>query len=82
MLPAGGVAVLPGGVGVPAGGVAVLPGGAAVPAAGVAAPGVEICPLVPEPPAGAEPPEGELCATTQVPQLKTINSNVSFVIDI
>jgi len=55
-----------GGVAVPAGGVAVPAGGVAVPAGGVAAPGVELCPAVPEPPAGAVPPEGELCATTQL----------------
>lgn len=82
MLPAGGVAVLPGGVAVLAGGVAVPAGGVAVPAGGVAAPGVEVCPLVPELPEGAVPPDGELCASTQLPQDKTTNSSVTFVIDI
>ena len=62
--------------------MAVLPGAVAVPAGAVAAPGVELCPLVPEPPAGADPPEGELCARTQLPQHKTTDSSVSFVIDI
>ena len=66
----------------PAGGVAVLAGGVAVPAGGVEAPGVELCPLVPEPPAGAPPPDGELCARIQLPQHKTTNNSVSFVIDI
>ena len=66
----------------PAGGVAVLPGGVAVPAGGVAAPGVDVCPLVPDPPAGADPPEGELWASTQLPQHKTTNNSEIFVIDI
>jgi hypothetical protein len=66
----------------PAGGVAVLPGGVAVPAGGVAAPGLELCPAAREPPAGADPPEGEVCARTQLPQHRTTNNNVSFVSDI
>lgn len=74
--------MVPGGVEVPAGGVAVLPGGVAVPAGGVAAPGLELCPAVPEPLAGGELLEGELWAKTQLPQHKTINRNVSFEIDI
>jgi hypothetical protein len=70
------VLVLPGGDVLPAGGVAV-------PAGGVAAPGLGVCPVVPEPPAGADPPEGELWAMTQHPQDKTTkSSNVSFLIDI
>lgn len=44
----------------PVGGVAVLPGGVAVPADRVAALGFELCPAVPELPAGAYPLEGEL----------------------
>jgi len=77
-LPAGGVAV-------PAGGVAVLPGGPAVPPGGVAVPGFELWPAdpeLPELPPGAVPPDHELWASTQLPQHKTTNSNVSFVIDI
>jgi hypothetical protein len=66
------------GVAVPAGGVAVLAGGVAVLAGGVAGePGVEVCPALLEPPAGAAPP-GELCATAQLAQHKTTDSNVSF----
>jgi len=80
-VPAGGVAVPAGGVAVPAGGVAVLLG-VVVPAGGVAAPGVELCPAVPEPPAGAVPPAGELCATTQLAQQRITDNNVIFVIDI
>jgi len=64
-VPAGGVAVPVGGVAVPVGGVAVPAGGVAVPEGGVAVPGVELCPAVPELPAGAVPPAGALCATTQ-----------------
>ncbi len=74
-MPAGGVAV-------PAGGVAVLPGGVAEPAGGVAAPGFELCPAVPELPAGADPPDGELWANNHDPQHRTMNSTVSFEIDI
>jgi hypothetical protein len=37
---------------------------------------------VPDPPAGADPPAGELCATTQLPQHKIADSKVSLVIDI
>lgn len=77
----GGVAVLAGGVAVPAGGVAVPVGGVAVPAGGVAVPGVEVCPAVPELPAGAVPPAGELCATTQTAQHRTTGSKISFFID-
>ena len=80
-VPAGGVAVLPGGVAVPAGGVAVLPGGVAVPAGGVAVAGVELWPAVPAPP-GDVPPDGAVCAITQVPQRRTTERSVSFVIDI
>jgi hypothetical protein len=66
------------GVAVPACGVAVLAGGVAVPAGGVAGePGVELCPALLEPPAGAVPP-GAACATAQLAQHKTIDSNVSF----
>ncbi|HKV76778.1 MAG TPA: hypothetical protein VJP02_01475 [Candidatus Sulfotelmatobacter sp.] len=68
---------------VPPGGVVALPGAVVVPAGGVAAPGFELCPVVPEPPAGADPPEGELWAMTQHPQHNTTkSSNVSFLIDI
>jgi hypothetical protein len=88
-VPAGGVAVLPGGVAVllggvavPAGGVAGLPGGVAVPPGGVAAPGVELWPEDPDPPAGAVPPDGELCATTQVVQPNISVNKVIFDIDI
>jgi hypothetical protein len=54
-----GVAELPGGVVVVPGGVAVLPGGVAVP-------GVWVCPAVPGVPEGGAPPEGAICATTQI----------------
>jgi hypothetical protein len=75
-VPPGEVVVLPGGAVVPAGGVTV-------PAGGVAAPGLGLCPVVPEPPAGADPPEGELWAMTKHPQDKTTkSSNLSFLIDI
>jgi len=75
-VPPGEVVVLPGGAVVPAGGVTV-------PAGGVAAPGLGLCAVVPEPPAGADPPEGELWAMTQHPQDKTTkSSNLSFLIDI
>ena len=54
-----------------------------MPAGGVALPGVELCPAVPEPPAGAAlPPEGEVCAATQAAQHKTIESNVSFFMEV
>jgi hypothetical protein len=81
-VPAGGVAVLPGGVAALPGGVAVLPGGVAVPPGAVVEPGVELWPADPEPPAGAVPPEGELCAITQLAQHRITENNVSFVIDI
>lgn len=72
-----GVAVPAGGVAVLAGGVAVLAGGVAVPAGGVAGdPGVEDCP------AGGAPPEGAVCATAQLAQHSTTDSNVSFDFDI
>jgi hypothetical protein len=77
-----GLVVLPGvlcvapGVVVPA-----VPGVVAVPPGAVVDPGVELCPAVPAPPAGAAPP-AELCATTQLPQHKITDSNVTFVIDI
>lgn len=61
--------------------VPVVPGEVAVPAGAVVEPGVELCPAVPAPPAGAVPP-AELCATTQLPQHKITESNVTFVIDI
>ncbi len=89
-VPAGGVAVPAGGVAVPAGGVAVpVPGpgtgaavgGGAAPGTGAGAPGVELWPAVPDPPAGALPPEGALCATTQVPQHKTTNNSEYFIFD-
>ena len=54
-----------------AGGVAVLAGGVA------GEPGVELCPALLDPPAGAVPP-AELWATTQPAQHKTIDSNVRF----
>jgi len=61
----------------------VLAGGVAVPAGGVAGdPGVELCPAVPELPAGGAPPEGALCAVAQLAQHKTTDSNVSFDFDI
>jgi hypothetical protein len=76
---AGGVAVAAGGVAVPAGGVAGLAGGVALPAGGVAgAPGVELCPAVLEPAAGGAPLDGTLCATAQLAQHNTTDSNVSF----
>ena len=88
-VPAGGVAVPApgaggpaGGVAVPAGGVAVPAGGVAVPAGGVAAPGVELWPADPEPPAGAVPPEEELCATTQLAQHSSTNNSAILVFDI
>ncbi len=87
-VPAGGVAVLPGGVAVPAGGVAVLPGGVAAlpgavaaPPGAVVEPGVELCPAVPAAP-DAAPPDGAVCATTQVAHKRTREASVSFVIDI
>lgn len=70
------------GTGGPAGGVAVPAGGVAVPGGGVVAPGVELCPVDPEPPAGAVPPDGELCATTQLAQHTITNNNAIFVFDI
>jgi len=80
VVPAGGVAVSAGGVAVPGVGEVVVPG---VPAGAVVEPGVELCPAVPVPPAGAVPPPAdELCATTQLPQHKITESNVSLVIDI
>lgn len=73
-----GVAVPAGGAAVLAGGVAVLAGGVAVPAGGVAGdPGVEDCPALPEPLAGGAPPEGAVCATAQVAQHSTTDSNAS-----
>jgi hypothetical protein len=70
-----GVAVPAGGVAVRAGGVAGLAGGVAVLAGGVA--GLELCPSLLEPPAGAAPP-GELWATAQLAQHNTTDSHVSF----
>lgn len=71
-----------GGVAVPAGGVAVLAGGVAVPAGGVAGdPGVDVCPAD-EPPAGRAPPEGAACATAQLAQHNTTESNASLDVDI
>ena len=61
--------------------VPAVPGVVAVPPGAVVDPGVELCPAVPAPPAGAAPP-AELCATTQLPQHKITDSNVTFVIDI
>lgn len=76
VVPAGGVAVL-------AGGVAGLAGGVAVPAGGVAGePGVEDCPAFPEPPAGGAPPEGAVCATAQLAQHSTTDSNANLGFDI
>jgi hypothetical protein len=83
-----GEAVPAGGVAVPAGGVAVLPGGVAVLAGGVAGdpgvgdPGVEVCPADPGLPAGGAPPEGAACATAQLAQHSTADSNASFDVDI
>jgi hypothetical protein len=79
-----GVVVPTGGVAVPAGGVAVLAGGVAVLAGGVAGdPGVEVCPADPGPaPGGTAPPEGVDCATAQLAQQSTTESNVSFDADI
>lgn len=78
-----GVAVPAGGVAVLAGGVAVLAGGVAVPAGGVAGdPGVEDCPALPEPLAGGAPPEGAVCATAQLAQQSTTDSNASLDFDI
>jgi hypothetical protein len=77
-----GVVVPTGGVAVPAGGVAVLAGGVAVPAGGVAGdPGVEVCPAD-EPPAGGAPAEGAACATAQLAQHNTTESNASLDVDI
>jgi hypothetical protein len=61
-----GVAELPGGVVVVPGGVAVLLGGVAGLPGGVAVPGVWVCPAVPGVPEGGAPPEGAICATTQI----------------
>lgn len=73
-----GVAVLAGGVAVLASGVAVLAGGVAVPAGGVAGePGVELCPALLEPPAGAVP-AGAAWATAQLAQHSRTHSNASF----
>jgi hypothetical protein len=45
--------------------------------------GLGLCPVVPEPPAGEDPSEGELWAMTQHPQVKTTKSSSgSFLIDI
>lgn len=64
-------------------GVAVPAGGVAVPAGGVAGePGVELCPAEAEPLGGTAPPEGVLCATAQLAQHNTTDSNVSFLVDI
>lgn len=77
-----GVAVPAGGVAVLARGVAGLADGVAVPAGGVAGePGVEVCPALPEPAAGAAPP-GELWAIAQLAQHNTTDSNVNFRDDI
>ena len=70
------------GVAVPAGGVAVLAGGVAVLAGGAGDPGVEDCPALPEPLAGGAPPEGAVCATAQLAQHSTADSNASFDFDI
>ena len=78
-MPAGGVAVLAGGVAVPAGGVAVLAGGVAVPAGGVADRGAELCPADP---AGADPPAGALCATAQAAHKRITESKLAFFTDI
>ena len=74
--------VEPGVLCVPDGGVAVPAGGVAVPGAGVAAPGVAVCPAVPEPPAGAVPPEGEVCAVTHTAQNRITESVVMFFVDV
>lgn len=77
VVPAGGVAVVPGGVADPAGGVAVPAGGVAVPPCGDVAPGLELCPAVPDP---ALPVE--LCATTHVAQHRIINTKENLIFDI
>lgn len=71
---AGGVAGLAGGVAERAGGVAELAGGVAVP-------GACACPA-PELPPGAAPPEGALCAITQVAQKISVHRKQSFFGDI
>jgi hypothetical protein len=70
-----GVEGLPGGVVVVAGGVAVLPGGVAVL-------GVWVCPAVPGVPVDGVPPEGALCATTQIAQKSSRERKLSFRADI
>ena len=73
----------------PAGGVAVLPGGVAVPGIvadpGVVDPGVVLCPALPvellELP-GDVPPAGAVCATAQLPQQSTAASKISLFLDI
>ena len=80
VVPAGGVAVLPGGVAVP--GVVVDPG---VGDPGVVDPGVVLCPAVPvellELP-GDVPPAGAVCATAQPPQHNTAESRTNLFLDI
>jgi hypothetical protein len=80
-VPTGGVAVPAGGVAGLPGGVAVLPGGVAG-EPGVGEPGVEACPADPGLPAGGAPPEGAACATAQLAQHSTADSNASFDVDI
>lgn len=61
--------------------MAVCAGGVAVLAGGVAGePADELCPAELELPAGAAPP-ALLCATAQLPQHNTIDSNASFLDD-
>lgn len=55
--------------------------GVAVPPCGVVVPEV-FAPALPEVPAGAAPPAGALCATSQTAQPRNIESKVSFVADI
>lgn len=66
----------------PVGGVAEPVGGVvAVPAGGVALLGDWLC-AAPELPAGADPPAGALCATTQVAQKRSTERKESFLADI
>ena len=81
--PVGGVTVPVGGVVAPVGGVTEPVGGVAVLVGGVAVPGACVRPAVPVlRVAGAVPPEGALCATTQVAQQRITERNAILLADI
>jgi hypothetical protein len=63
-------------------GVEVPPGGVAVPPEGVVVPPGAAWPADPAAPPGAAPPAGALCAITQTAQNRSVESKVSFAIDI